>query len=170
VLVCMWGLSACSPFILSGDPANTDHGAFSIIWCILKESPNSQPSGFQTSLTVTMGDIIHIYHNESIVPSSRADTYKQVPESHPSFPCSAHLWCLFASWKPCRSQNFKQWHYLSSKSPKTELSLTYLSLKILTTVVILGFHPLDSSVCLVLGMEQKPNTKIFLQALLASPW
>ena len=49
-----------------------------------------------------------------------------------------------------------------------ELSLRHLSLKILTTVVILRFHPLDSLVCLVLDMEQKPNTKIFLQALLAS--
>lgn len=49
-----------------------------------------------------------------------------------------------------------------------ELCLRHLSLKILTTV-ILRFHPLDSSVCLVLDMEQKPNTKIFLQALLASP-
>lgn len=49
-----------------------------------------------------------------------------------------------------------------------DLSLMHLSLKILTAVVILGFHPLDRSVCLVLDMEQKSNTKIFLQHLLAS--
>lgn len=101
---------------------------------------------------------------------SYADSYEQVLESYPGFLCRAHLRCLLTFWNSCRSQNFKQQHFLLSKSPRTWLSLRHLNLQVLTTVVILRFHPLDSLVCLVLDMEQKPNTKILLQALLASPW
>ena len=85
------------------------HGAFSIVWCTLKESPDSQSTEqFPESIDCNcIGDTIHNYYNESIVPTSHVDTYKQVLESQLSFHCSVHLWCLLILWKFLQESTFQ---------------------------------------------------------------